>query len=355
MNKMDMTKNKWPVWRDRLEFSSEAVIEGGLRLSKKVKPTEPENPLITYITVVKNNEKDLPRTIKSVQQQKYLNVEHIVLDGASTDRTLDVIREYEDKIDYYASEPDKGLYDALNKAIPLAGGDLICVLNSDDWLPDNAARLVAEAYSGAENELILGAANVKLDKLNTATWLPAPVSHNSYFSVANCCHNAIYTTKGAYEASGPYDAKLQIAADFKWIMKCFEADATFNYIHEVLVNYSLGGVSRNFDMHIHESQVMIKDRFPYLTDEDAALLNYIYYCWPDRLDHEKYINIIAEEVVDKLTIQYSTHRDFIKAMTSAKLNNQENTVIKKMIKNKLMKTPRLYSLARFVYHIIKNR
>ena len=97
--------------------------------------------------MVRNNTTTLARTIESVQQQTYGNVEHIVLDGASTDGTLDLIRQYADRLDYFVSEPDAGLYDAINKAVPLARGQLICILNSDDWLEPHAAEIAVHRHA----------------------------------------------------------------------------------------------------------------------------------------------------------------------------------------------------------------
>ena len=365
IDEIDIAKINWPIWCDRLNFRDHNVIEGGGRLTgAAVKTGTPGRPLITYITIVRNNEKDIRRTIESVQKQKYKHTEHIILDGMSTDRTFDIVQEYGDKLDYYASETDDGLYDALNKVIPLARGDLICILNSDDWLPEDAAKNVADAYTGAVNELILGAASVKVDSRNTITWLPQPVSNISYFHVANCCHNAIYATKGAYEMSGPYDRNFLIAADFKWIMACFEAGVHFNYIQETVVNYSLGGVSSGHKKHILECQLIIKDRFPFLMDTDVALLNYIYYPWGQCLDHETHKKIDVGNVFDKLVLRYGLYDDFMAAigfdgsvsvdLTKLPVWQSQHGVVQRL-KIMLVHFPRFYSLARRIYHLFKSR
>lgn len=142
----------WPVWVDRLQHPPEdgrVFVEGGSRTRGIIKSGTRDEPLVTYITVVRNNAATLARTIESVQSQTYFNVEHIVLDGASTDGTLDVIRKYGERIDYFASEPDGGLYEAVNKAVPLARGQLICILNSDDWLEPQAAEIAVERMHSA--------------------------------------------------------------------------------------------------------------------------------------------------------------------------------------------------------------
>ena len=88
-----------------------------------------QNPKISVITVVKNNKKDIERNINSVLNQTYKNYEHIIIDGKSEDGTLEVIRKYQNKISYWISQKDDGLYDAMNKGLDLAKGDIIGILN----------------------------------------------------------------------------------------------------------------------------------------------------------------------------------------------------------------------------------
>jgi glycosyltransferase involved in cell wall biosynthesis len=112
--------------------------EGGLRLSKKIK----KNPLFTIITVVLNGDKYLRETIESIKNQKFNNFEYIVIDGRSTDKSLKIINEYKNFIDYWVSEKDKGLYDAFNKGIKLSRGDYIGIVNSDDIYKPNALKII---------------------------------------------------------------------------------------------------------------------------------------------------------------------------------------------------------------------
>jgi glycosyltransferase involved in cell wall biosynthesis len=135
----------WPVWRDRLPAAAGPRAEGGLRLQRgSTRPHSATEPLVSYVTVVKNGAGTLERTLLSVRQQTWSAIEHIVLDGSSTDGTVGIIERHAASLEYYASESDAGLYDALNKAVELAAGELICVLNADDWLtPDAAAVAVA--------------------------------------------------------------------------------------------------------------------------------------------------------------------------------------------------------------------
>ncbi len=129
--------------------------EGGLRTKGYFKKSYDEEsdlsgnlplPLVTIITVVFNGEKYLEQTIQSVINQNYDNVEYVIIDGGSTDGTVDIIRKYEDKIDYWVSEPDGGLYYAMNKGIQLATGELIGLINSDDIYNDGTVSKVTDQY-----------------------------------------------------------------------------------------------------------------------------------------------------------------------------------------------------------------
>ncbi|OSI78128.1 hypothetical protein BSZ21_02580 [Bradyrhizobium canariense] len=364
------TQAQWPSWRNHL--ASEERIEGGLRTRGLAKEGTPERPLVTYITVVRNNTQTLSRAIESVQRQSYDNVEHIVLDGASTDGTLGLIRQYADRIDYFASEPDGGLYNALNKAIPLAYGQLICVLNSDDWLePDAAATAVKRLRNPQEPALLFTAAAVSLPDKSTIAWAPAFVHPGSYFTCANDCHNAIYATRRAYELSGPYDASYKIAADFKWIMSCLDAGIRNVYTREVTVNYSLGGVSSDLYIHSMECMRIVRERFPMLLPAESHGLHHSFFTL-----HKTVAHLIPDrpgntnEFISGLLTKYSTFDDFVVAVSwalagSAVFNPLEVTLgpgpqdirpaLKLLLRTALQKNPTAYMLARKLYHLLRKR
>src|SRR3990172_7180600 len=107
--------------------------EGGLRTKGIYRKSQEERPLISVITVVYNGAKYIEQTIQSVINQTYDNIEYIIVDGASTDNTLKIINKYEDRIDYWISEADSGLWNAMNKGVRLATGDILNFLNSDDF------------------------------------------------------------------------------------------------------------------------------------------------------------------------------------------------------------------------------
>jgi glycosyltransferase involved in cell wall biosynthesis len=271
---------------------------------------------------VRNNTATLARTIESVQRQTYPNVEHIILDGASTDGTLDLIRKYSDRIDYFASEPDKGLYDAVNKAVPLAKGQLICILNSDDWLEPTAAEIAAHRMAGFDGAgLLLTGAQVQTTT-GDVEWYPDFVHPGSYFKCANVCHNGIYATRAAFDISGPYDSSYKIAADFKWIVTSLDAGATFVYTREMTVNYSLGGVSGDGRHHSIECMRVVQERFPSLSEEEVFGL---YHCFFVLQGNYEVVNPPANRTVflRKLFANHSSDPDFLQALAWASLEKLE--------------------------------
>ena len=141
-----------------IEKLKDIEIEGGLRTKNIFKKTEIKKPLITIITAALNSEKYLEESILSLHNQKNENFEHIILDGGSTDKTIDIIKKYENKIDYWCSGKDKGIYDAFNNGMQLAKGDYIGFLNSDDYYSKNTLELLNDYIKNyPEKDFIFGA------------------------------------------------------------------------------------------------------------------------------------------------------------------------------------------------------
>ena len=121
---------------------NDVKIDGGLRKKNHFKKSTEDKPLITIVTAVFNNEKFLEESILSLHNQTCNNYEHIIIDGGSSDGTLDIIKKYEHKIDYWCTQKDNGIYDAFNKGMQLAKGDYIGFLNSDDKYTENALEIL---------------------------------------------------------------------------------------------------------------------------------------------------------------------------------------------------------------------
>lgn len=318
----------WPAWSDRVAATQgPSVSEGGLRVHGRLKHGTANLPLVSYVTIVRNGEATLARTIDSVLAQSYPNVEHVVLDGASTDGTLDLVLRYADRLDYFASRPDAGLYDALNKIVPLARGQLICVLNADDWLEPRAAEIAVHRMRGIDlNDaaLLLSSALVEAGE-TLVDWRPAFVHPGSYLTCANVCHNAIYATRKAYEIAGPYDTSFSIAADFKWVMRCLDVGARFVYTHEWTANYSLGGTSGDVRQHSLECMRVVSERFPSLNEAEVSGLYHAFFqlAGPVAAQQEGRPDRFAD-FLWHLLARHAAERDLVEAVSWASMATLEH-------------------------------
>lgn len=203
---------------------------------------------VSIITIVYNNKECISDCIKSVLSQTYSDIEYIVIDGGSTDGTQEVVKVFSDKISYFISEKDNGLYDALNKGIKVATGDVIGILHSDDlfYSPDTVTE-VAEAFNAADTDIVY-AKGLYVDKNNTAVVKRIYPSKPYRKSYLNCgwipLHTTIYAKRELFEKFGLYDTKYSIASDYEISLRWFKNNAikTF-YLDKWVVRMRLGGKS----------------------------------------------------------------------------------------------------------------
>lgn len=270
---------------------SRGRVEGGLRLTApdRCRRGGPRRPLVSYVTVVRNARETLARTLESVRTQQWDAVEHIVVDGCSTDGTLAVIEAHASQIDYYVSEPDAGLYDALNKALSLATGDLVCVLNADDWLTPDAAAVAAHALirSGLTDPplpplMILTSAWLH-DRHRRKLWLPASMDAGAWLRCPKICHNGVYATRAALDLAGPYDTRFKIIGDTAWLCAAFDAGVRFVACAAPTMHYASGGLSSDSRRHVEECVQLVAQRFPALDTSEVWTLVHAFYPWPDNL------------------------------------------------------------------------
>jgi len=219
-------------------------VEGGLRLNGQYKQSSRDKPLITVITVVYNNEATLERCIKSVLEQTYDNIEYIVIDGGSSDGTLDIIKKYQDSIDYFISEPDEGIYHAMNKGIALASGEIIGLLNSDDWYEINGLEKVADFYL-TEKDKVLAFQQRTLDKnYNEISTKKLNCFDERIFLRMPVSHPGAFVSKKIYNKVGLYNINdYQLISDWEFFIRCYKAgiDAVEN--PKIVVNYWRTGAS----------------------------------------------------------------------------------------------------------------
>ena len=185
-----------------------------------------KNPTISIITVVLNGEKTIEETINSVLNQKYNNLQYIILDGGSKDKTNEIINKYKDKIYYYKSEKDLGIYDAFNKGLDVASGDLIGFINSDDVFTNNALDiLIKYYYKYPDKDFFFGAVKKHYAVLNGFKPWKIRFSWGFYSSHSS----GFFIKKSAAEKVGKYNLKYKYSSDY-------------DYFYRMIVKHKLKGI-----------------------------------------------------------------------------------------------------------------
>ncbi len=220
------------------------TLKGGRREKGEQRSGSPFEPLVSIVTVVYNGAATLERTMQSVLAQNYPNIEYIVVDGGSTDGTLDLLRKYEDRLDFWVSERDKGIYDAMNKGVALCTGEWVALINADDWYePDTVARVVEAVKRRSDINIVHG-----------DIWIHYPNGHKKlkhakrngfllkyWEMVLN--HPSFFVRRSYYEGR-PFDATLRVSGDHKWTLAAWlHKKEQFLYLPSALANFTAGGAS----------------------------------------------------------------------------------------------------------------
>ena len=204
---------------------------------------------ISIITVVWNNVKTIKDTIDSVLSQTYKNIEYIVIDGGSTDGTLSLLESRRDQLSALVSEPDEGIYDAMNKGIKLAKGDVIGFLNSDDFYLND--KVISKVASEFERDIFLDASYgnlIYVDQTNTSKiirYFKTGEFKQGLFLKGWCpAHPTFFVRRSVYERNGNFDLNYHFASDVELMMRFLEIHKIKSlYIPEVMVKMRMGGVS----------------------------------------------------------------------------------------------------------------
>lgn len=199
--------------------------------------------LVSVITPCYNSEKTIEKTLSSIENQTYSNIEYIIIDGGSSDRTLSLIEQHRDRLPKnlrIISERDKGIYDAMNKGIHMANGSLIGIVNSDDWYEHDTIEQAVTHYQGNSYEVLYGMQRNYLgDKEKAILFF-----HHDFLSEQMITHPTCFVTKGAYQALGLFDLSYRSAADYDLMLRFWRSQkVVFTPILRVLSNFRLGGMS----------------------------------------------------------------------------------------------------------------
>lgn len=214
---------------------------------------------VSILTIVYNNELSIQSCIDSVRSQTYSDIEYIVIDGGSTDGTNSIIKKNLDKIDYYISEPDKGLYNALNKGLGVATGDVIGLLHSDDlFYGDTTIELYVDAFKSEKADVVYAdGLYVERDNIKKVKRVYKGTEYyntNIKFGWIPL-HTTIFVKRELYETHGLYDEKYHIAGDYDVSLRWFK-DPGFTkvYLRKATVIMRLGGKSTNAKLQKRKSK-----------------------------------------------------------------------------------------------------
>ncbi|KKO18185.1 MAG: hypothetical protein BROFUL_03138 [Candidatus Brocadia fulgida] len=215
--------------------------EGGLRSEGYFKKSCVGKPLVTIITVALNGVNYIEKTMKSVINQTYDNVEYVVIDGGSTDGTLDIVKKYKDSITYWISEPDDGISDAFNKGISLSAGDIIGILSAGDWYETDTIAQVVSHFSTGKADIVHGMSQY-WDSSAKKTHLIC-ANHDLLHREMTVCHLTVFALRKCYTSIGLFRREFRYAMDYEWLLRAKVSGMTFLYINRCLAHSREGGIS----------------------------------------------------------------------------------------------------------------
>ena len=227
------------------DFKPSNQFEGGTRLEGNFnKKFSSNNPLVSIITICLNAEKTIEQTIQSVINQTYNPIEYLVIDGGSTDSTLDIIKKYDNRIDYWVSEPDDGTPDAISKGIQLSGGELIGILCADDFYEQNAVDIIMGNYSAATPKIYHGdMTRIDIHTGEKTFLLKPPHDLRKLFQGSSINILSTLVDRRIFEKHGLFNRDYEFADDHEFLLRIFLAGAEFKYIPKNITFMREGGRS----------------------------------------------------------------------------------------------------------------
>lgn len=205
---------------------------------------------VSIVTVCRNSEKTIQRTIQSVRNQTYPDIEYIIVDGQSTDSTLDIIKSYEPEFEgrmRWISEPDGGIYDAMNKGIHMATGELIGIINSDDYYEPNAVADIVSSMTEDKYQILYGF----MRTLKDGKEYSIEFHSHAFLEKSMICHPTCFVTKKLYEDYGAFDLKYISVADYDFLLRMKKKeDIVFVPVYKLIANFSLGGMCGSHEAYL---------------------------------------------------------------------------------------------------------
>lgn len=198
---------------------------------------------VSIVTPCFNSAKTISDTFNSIMEQTYRNIEYIIIDGGSTDRTMDIVHNYENRFHIpirVISEKDNGIYDAMNKGIKIASGNIIGIVNSDDWYEPDTVENVVRSYQGNKYEVVYGMKRV----IERGKEKAIDFKHHDFLHEQMICHPTCFVTHSVYKDFGAFDIKYKSSADYDFMLRIFDSGkVTFTPVYKILSNFRTGGMS----------------------------------------------------------------------------------------------------------------
>lgn len=230
-------------------------------------------PLVSIVTVVRNGATTFERALQSVLSQDYPRVEYIVVDGGSTDGTLDIIRSRDDRITVWVSETDAGISDAFNKGVAFAHGDIVGILNSDDWYEPGAISAAVHALAESGADIAYGKLQYWQNDRRTYLVTSDASLLDRGMTVG---HPTVFVRRACYERLGLFRLDFRQAMDYEWLLRAKSGGARFCFVDTCLANMQGGGVG---DRHWRISQSEVaRARAIHLPNARGAIPYWTYLC-----------------------------------------------------------------------------
>ena len=205
-----------------------------------------KQPVVSVITIVYNNVADVEKTIRSVVEQSYPDIEYIIIDGGSTDGTVDIIKKYDDKISFWESAPDKGIYDAMNKGIVKASGKWINFMNSGDYFYDSQViENCIKTISNNNKDYKIAYGNFIWKNDNVENFVIAKNTIRMHYTMPSAHQSFLVDTQ--LHKKDLYDTDYKIAADFDFLCKMQYKGIRFLKMPVTISVYQAGGLSESMD------------------------------------------------------------------------------------------------------------
>lgn len=268
---------------------------------------------VSIITPCLNSESTIRKTIESVLRQSYHNIEYIIIDGNSTDKTVNIIEEYAplfEKRLQYISEKDDGIYDAMNKGIRMAKGDVIGIINSDDWYEDDAVEQVMKCFNDKLADVVYGRI-YQVDEEGKRTNYVHRELETIWYQMA-IPHPSTFVRKVVYQGLGMFNTKFSISADYELMLRLYSSGVRFEYINKYLANFRIGGISQQSEnlawKELYEAAFLYIERCKQY-DKFFSILkeNYEYFLLETLLEKEPYkfqdmLNSFWKEKIQEIII-----------------------------------------------------